>query len=125
MEKGKTIYDHYMANPPIGVNAERKRGNTSQHAFWVGYDGGPMMGEPTSNARRAWRAGRDTRKEFEEIHEGFRTLEAKRKGYNIAADHKVTERLYRAGIGMATRLKSPILKEFCTQVRDRSIKGES
>jgi len=58
----KSIYDHYMANRPVTEDGHRKKGNTPQHAFWVGYDGGPMMGEPTSNARRAWQAGRDTAK---------------------------------------------------------------
>ena len=71
----KTIYDHYMVNPPITEDGHRKQGNTSQHAFWVGHDGGPAMGEPTSNARLAWQAGRDTRREFDDIVEGFRTLE--------------------------------------------------
>tara|TARA_Y100000992_G_scaffold13702_1_gene8140 strand:+ start:234 stop:692 length:459 start_codon:yes stop_codon:yes gene_type:complete len=57
-----TIYDHYMANPPVTQDGHRKKGNTPQHAFWVGFDGGPVMGPPTSNARRAWKAGRDTAK---------------------------------------------------------------
>ena len=55
-----TIYDHYMANRPVTEDGHRKKGNTPQHAFWVGYDGGPAQGEPTSNARLAWRAGRNT-----------------------------------------------------------------
>ena len=56
------IYEHYMANPPVTEDGRRKRGNTPQDSFWVGYDGGPARGEPTSNARLAWMAGRDTRK---------------------------------------------------------------
>ena len=61
----KTIYDHYMANPPITEDGHRKKGNFSQHAFWIGFDGGKAMGEPTSNARLAWQAGRDTAKAME------------------------------------------------------------
>lgn len=56
----KSIYDHYMANTPITEDGQRKRGNTPQDSFWVGFDGGPARGEPTSNARLAWQAGRDT-----------------------------------------------------------------
>ncbi len=59
----KTIYDHYIANPPVTEDGQRKRGNTSQHAFWIGFDGKQAMGEPTSNARLAWQAGRDTAKD--------------------------------------------------------------
>ena len=56
------IYEHYMANPPVTEDGHRKRGNTPQDSFGVGYDGGSARGEPTSNARLAWMAGRDTRK---------------------------------------------------------------
>ena len=59
------LYDYYIANPPsrstAGLDAR-----PFQNSFWVGYDGGPMMGQPNSNARLAWQAGRDTAKAKEE-----------------------------------------------------------
>jgi hypothetical protein len=75
----KTIYEHYMANPPVAEDGHRKRGNTPQDSFWVGYDGGPARGEPTSNARLAWKAGRDTAKKRNQFSKGGERHEKKEK----------------------------------------------
>jgi hypothetical protein len=56
----KNIYEHFKANPPVDADGNRKRGNSSQDAYWTGFDFPDRnpRGEVGSNARLAWEAGK-------------------------------------------------------------------
>jgi hypothetical protein len=62
-EKGG-IYDYFIDNPPVDEDGNRKSGTSYQSAYWTGFDF-PFRtprGDFGSNARLAWKAGRDTKK---------------------------------------------------------------
>ena len=61
----KNIYEHYKATPPVDTNGNRKHGNSSQDAYWAGYDfpDRTPRGEAGSNARLAWKAGKLAREQ--------------------------------------------------------------
>jgi len=59
-----TIYDRYLENPPVEpTTGHPSRGGSARNAFWVGFNGGPKIGQPKSRTRLAWMAGVQARKE--------------------------------------------------------------
>ena len=59
-----TIYDRYLENPPVEpTTGHPSKGGSTRNAFWVGFNGGPKMGQPKSRTRLAWMAGVQARKE--------------------------------------------------------------
>ena len=71
----KTIYDHYLANPPVSpITGHPDRGSTARYGFWTGYNGGRAVGQPGSAARLAWKAGVKAKKDGNE-----KAIEAKEK----------------------------------------------
>ena len=59
-----TIYDRYLENPPVEpATGHPSKGGSTRSAFWVGFNGGPMLGQPNSRTRLAWKAGKQAKKE--------------------------------------------------------------
>ena len=61
----KSIYDYFKSNPPVDENGNRKRGNSSQDSYWIGYDFPHLTpkGYAGSNVRLAWEAGKLAREQ--------------------------------------------------------------